>query len=884
MLRKSTGTVLLLVAAGAVAACSSSNKAAGTDGGTDGRTGPEKDASKGKDSAADAVHSDRTPPPAAGPVARFIYDGTTVPNLLDVPFPSDLYLANGKVIDLPGASNVILGSTSFITAELTSMNGFSRDTYALFYVDDTTETGGIATIDPTTLPTNEAACVADTSSVFLIDLSATGTAARIPCRASFHDDRAVNAMKMTTGYRPDVSIGPGRGVVLQEGHQYATVMTSRVKTVSSAGGKNVAASEDFLALSSAPSSKPSPYAAALRTAQGILSSALASDKSSIVDMALFTTNTDSSVLIQMRNNLESVTVPTLAWDAASMAPMGASKFAAVPAGKTLPAGFTASLDDFLGKVTTPTLTSPTILKGADDPNADLPVRAHNKIAAIGTAVFQAQNYLSPSQHYAVQGGATFSYGSNGQVIPDPTNPTVPVWVTFFIPTAPMPANGYPVVIVQHGLEQSRAEEPFNLANTLASQGWIVAAIDSVTFGARAEEAMYEVDKVNNFASTCSAAADAGNPCGDGGVAAQGGTYNGPDGLADFPTNGLADFAGNLLNLGAIRDHLREDAIDTSQLARVLAAPTTDLSPLNTGSGVPKIDPTKIAYLGNSLGGIQGSMSAAFEPLIQNWVLNVAGGGFILELVGHSAYVGGGGYITFAGLEYGAKSDVLDESHPLLNFMQDVVDPGDPLTFANYVIHSPATVNGAKLTPRNILQIEVVYDKFVANEANEALARALGIGIAAPNVGSNSDISTLGMVQNPATIPDRLTFPTIMPDSNGLIHDTPQMGITAVLVQVSPGQHGANIQNGENAQQYAIPYDQFTTPTPFVALSDAGMSPVFSVKGSYLEQQAMAVGFLSDGFGGKGAPNVTGFATPVRDFDGDGYDDSVDSDVNNPNIH
>jgi hypothetical protein len=45
---------------------------------------------------------------------------------------------------------------------------------------------------------------------------------------------------------------------------------------------------------------------------------------------------------------------------------------------------------------------------------------------------------------------------------------------------------------------------------------------------------------------------------------------------------------------------------------------------------------------------------------------------------------------------------------------------------------------------------------------------------------------------------------------------------------------------------------------------------------------MMVRFLSDGFLGN-VPNVTGFVPAVRDFDGDGVLDSVDPDVNNPNI-
>jgi hypothetical protein len=853
----------MAVAALAAAACSSSsgNPAGGGDSGPHTDAGhPTKEA--GADSGThDASHHDagsdsgRADASTSGPVAHFVLSAlpASPPNLMDVPFPSDLYLTSGgTIIDpIPGAASIIAGHADFITHELGKLNGFSVVSQSLYWVDDPSETGGIATIDPTTLPVNEAACVSDASSVFLLDLSLTGAAARIPCRAANHDDRFLGS----GGFRPNISVGPGRGFVLKEGHQYATVVTSRVKTM---GGAPLGASPDFQALS-LPQSKSTAYSTALATVHGILGSALGTDK--VVSMSLFTTGTPTSTLLKMRTHLASLAVPALAWDSASLAPMGAAKFAALVGG-TLPTGFTASLDDYLGTVTAPTLTTPPALAGVDDPNADLPVRAHNKLAAIGTAVFKAQNYLSPAGDYSMLDEATFSYDANGNVIPNATNPTAPIWITFFVPTAPMPANGYPVVIVQHGLGESRAVEPFNLANTFASAGWMVAAIDSVTFGARAAEPANQVDLVNNFAGG-------------------GGSYAGPDGLADNQ-NGLDDLFGYLLGIGGIRDQFRQAEIDTSQLALLLAS-NPDLSPLTTNGTAPKIDPTKIAYFGNSLGAIQGAAAAAIEPLIKTWVLNVAGGGILEELAPHSPLVSGD--LAFAGLNFGAGTDHLNESHPLINFIQTAVDPGDPLCFAPSVILSPATVNGTALTPKNILQISVVYDEFVPNESNEALARALGIHLATPNVGTNSGVSTMAMVRDITKIPDPLRLLDQNPDDAGLIHDTPVTGTTAVLVQTIPATHGNNFQSGLSEHSFAVPYNQFTTLTPFVMLGtgDAAADPPFSITSSYAAQQAMALRFLTDAFAGN-VPNVTGFVKPVRDFDGDGFPDSTDSDPNNPNVH
>ena len=59
----------------------------------------------------------------------------------------------------------------------------------------------------------------------------------------------------------------------------------------------------------------------------------------------------------------------------------------------------------------------------------------------------------------------------------------------------MPASGYPCVIVGHGLPGQRGDELMQLANALTASGWIVAGIDMLTNGARANDPKYRQDTV-----------------------------------------------------------------------------------------------------------------------------------------------------------------------------------------------------------------------------------------------------------------------------------------------------------------------------------------------------------------------------------------------------
>ncbi|HEY1960426.1 MAG TPA: hypothetical protein VGH28_32670 [Polyangiaceae bacterium] len=778
-------------------------------------------------------------PAAQNPTVRFVTTAA-VPNFMDVPFPSDVYLQNGHIGNIPGLDAVLTQNSDMLEHALSVHDGFGRSTFSEIYVDDPSAplnddgSPGAAQVDPTSLPGSEDACTKDDSSVYLIDLA---TKTRLPCRARYH-------VSPTGHARPTLAIGPARGLVLDGGKQYAAIVTTRVKDKS---GKNLAASADFTKI--ATGDRSAPGAAIYGPAYDTALSALSLGTDSIVGMSVFTTNKMEEELYTLRDELEAAPAPTLAWDATSMSPMGAAKFTSV---SPLPTGFTASLDDWLGVSSAPKLPD-----GTDDPDALLPVRAHDAIATIGSAVFEAINYLNVRPTgYVDPDHANFARDANGKIIPAPEQPTSKIWVTLFVPKTAMPASGYPIVIVQHGLSGARSNEPFELANTFCKNGWMVAAIDSVTFGARAPEPQYQVDQHSVWAS------------------APGAKFDGPDGLADPSNgsfNGSGDLFGNLLNIGALRDQLRQSEIDTSQLVKVLRS-SPDLSPLDTGAGAPKIDAAHVAYVGDSLGGIEGAVAAAIEPNLLAWTLNVAGGGVAQELAARSPVIGAS--LNAGALNFGDAGDQLTDSHLIVMLFQTIAEPGDPLLFASRLVTAPHTLAGTATKPRNILQIEVLYDELVTNESDEALARAAGFSLAGPNVGSNAENGDLA---NPASNPWAIPFATVNADATG-IHDTPVQGTTAVVIQASPGVHGSDLVQSKGTRSFKAPWASYDSLQPFPKLDQN-----YEVSCPYRELQTAITGFFSSAFAGQ-TPTVAGFKPPVRDLDDDGTPDATDPDPNDPNVH
>ena len=50
------------------------------------------------------------------------------------------------------------------------------------------------------------------------------------------------------------------------------------------------------------------------------------------------------------------------------------------------------------------------------------------------------------------------------------------------------------------------------------------------------------------------------------------------------------------------------------------------------NAIPKIDPDRIGYLGESLGSIEGEVACAIEPNIKAWFFSVGGGGIKVATV------------------------------------------------------------------------------------------------------------------------------------------------------------------------------------------------------------------------------------------------------------
>jgi hypothetical protein len=274
-----------------------------------------------------------------------------------------------------------------------------------------------------------------------------------------------------------------------------------------------------------------------------------------------------------------------------------------------------------------------------------------------------------------------------------------------------PPAGWPVVIFEHGITRDRTDA-FALAQQFASQGWVIAAVDLPLHGVTATANVPIYQAANEQTFNLDLIVNASGAAG-------------PDGVID-PTG--THFI-NLTYPLASRDNLRQGVVNLLALTRAL--PNLDLD----NDSVGDIDPSKIAFVGQSLGSIVGIGFGAALPtptnfpplaatplLVPTMVFSVPGGG-VASLLRDSPTFG-------PRINNGLQGQGLLPGTTLyaqyFRDVQNIVDAGDPLNFvtvaaAQRSIYFQQMVGGA-IPPGGTAV--ALPDQVIPNSATQRLITAI----------------------------------------------------------------------------------------------------------------------------------------------------------------
>lgn len=359
---------------------------------------------------------------------------------------------------------------------------------------------------------------------------------------------------------------------------------------------------------------------------------------------------------------------------------------------------------------------------------------------------------------------------------DPTAPRVlPVTFTLAIPAAAAPPGGYPVTIFTHGFTRSR-EDFLGIAGALADPhlgpaAQATIATDILGHGERtsctgsAAATMQTSDDAacaNPATQKCNEDPLVGRcvardpsavlPCRPGtaddylvcAVAGQGacgeaGVCEGGDFLRDdyaalsasapalVPYQRPVISGWNIFSLSnffASRDNFRQEVIDLAQLVRVLkSTAATNLAAQATAQAGETVafDMTKLGYVGQSLGGILGTLYNAVSPDTTNVVLNVAGGDLLTILLDAPSFAADKQVLlqTLAAQGATVGTPAFDR---FLGLIQWIIDPADPANMGFRLTH-PVDLGGGVTAPRanrNAFIQFIEGDETVPNVSNLAL--------------------------------------------------------------------------------------------------------------------------------------------------------------------
>jgi len=291
-----------------------------------------------------------------------------------------------------------------------------------------------------------------------------------------------------------------------------------------------------------------------------------------------------------------------------------------------------------------------------------------------------------------------------------------------------PAEGWPVVIYQHGLTRNRTDM-LAMADAIASAGYVVVSMDqplhgvvpdvapelaafyieNTPFAPIANERTFDADYWDNVT---------GAPV--------------PDGIGD--PSGRSSF--NLANLQASRDNARQAIADLSILALSLQNMSID------GDDTPDLNAFNVAVVSHSAGGFVAIPFAAIEPIVSRLYVNATGGGIMRTFNGGHF---GPDFVqpflsAFAGVEVGTP-----EFETFLLIAQTVLDSSDSINWA------------AELAPKMpVVHNQVQEDGTVPNvvpgaplAGSEALNRVMGLSSYSTTQASPEGLSAVARFQQPA---------------------------------------------------------------------------------------------------------------------------------------
>ena len=180
---------------------------------------------------------------------------------------------------------------------------------------------------------------------------------------------------------------------------------------------------------------------------------------------------------------------------------------------------------------------------------------------------------------------------------------------------------------------------------------------------------------------------------------------------------------NPQNLGAMRDNVRQSAVELIVLAHVAGDLRLDASDCpGAGDADVGFDGEHLALMGHSTGATIAPLAVAAEPRYRALLLSGAGGSWIENIVYKRKPLE---VAPVIGLLTGMGLDVRTDD-PLLSFAQWALEPADPQVY------------DALVAPRHVLMMQGIVDNYILPRIANTTALSLGLDLGGPPLDDTGD--------------------------------------------------------------------------------------------------------------------------------------------------
>jgi hypothetical protein len=215
---------------------------------------------------------------------------------------------------------------------------------------------------------------------------------------------------------------------------------------------------------------------------------------------------------------------------------------------------------------------------------------------------------------------------------------------------------------------------------------------------------------------------------------------------DGPLGGIRNPSGadeeflifNIQNPAALRDNIRESAVELALFEHVVAGFSFDASACGSGAGTVSFDPSHLAIMGHSMGAWIAPLVLASEPAFGAAILSGAGGSYVANIIDKQKPTPPAAIIA-ALLDYRNHDYQLDRHDPGLTLLQWAAEPSDPQAYTADIVHPPAGT-----APRSLLMLQGIVDHYILPSIADATSLSLGLDEAGPPYdGDNAELASLG---------------------------------------------------------------------------------------------------------------------------------------------